>query len=1047
MKTLTNKFFWALSALAALLISGCSASKQSQNALPNAGFLDGLYVTRPTVVEPIMAILKLQNPALLETSTRKDGKLVIDQKLLKAIETEQAETIAALQKISPQIRVLIRYRLVLNGIAIWAPADVYEQIKSLPNVIMQEKTTHFARPQAVAVAPKTAVGEKTSVNFIGSDIAHAQGIHGEGLRVGIIDTGIDYTHKMLGGEGTEEAFKANNPLVANAAFPNKKVVGGIDLVGTEYNAASPDPALRVPKPDANPIDEGGHGTHVAGTVAGIGDGLNTYSGVAPAADLYALKVFGAKGSTSDEVVIAALEFAADPTGDLTFAQQLDVVNLSLGGGYGNPHIMYNHAIRNLVRGGTIVVAAAGNSGDTSYIVGAPGSSDDAISVASSVDNQNQNVLFPAAEFKFGTETLMAEMIEAAITKPLADVTEAQGDLLFLGLADADFKSPLKEQIKGKVAFIDRGKVSFAEKIQRAVAAGAIAVVVANNNDEAPFVMGGEGTFDIPAVMISKKDADVLKAQLKMGAVVVNLKTSTKIEKAWLADTISTFSSRGPRSDDGLIKPEIAAPGTNIISADMGGGARGVENSGTSMASPHIAGVMTLLKQKHPTLTPAELKSVLMAHGKVIHDGKGVQYSVSRQGAGRTQVAASLEAKVVTMPAALSLGITDLEKQKTLRKEVQVKNISKEALTVKADWKGQAALKITADAVTLAPGETKTLIVTAKIVGALMKEANQELDGYLQLTTDKEVVAQIPALTVVRQISQITAKSLTVLATSPADAAGSAADLILTNAGVNKGTAHIFNLLGKDGRKKDPKPDLAHNKNCDLQSAGYRIVDKEGAQVLQVAVKLFEGTTTWHACEVNVQIDANGDDVTDQEIAGLTGESLPGHTGDGFVSLLLDGETARELRKKFEAEFAKDPAKAKENYLPALLDQREMQVFDNSTLAIIEADVSALAIADTGELNIKVSTTHQDSGVVEYDDYLGTQDQAWEKISLNPKAQSFYGMPEVVELKAQETITVPVTKGYGAQDLVIYAPQNKSVRDAVLEDGQSMVVPVTFKSDN
>ncbi|NUN05870.1 MAG: S8 family serine peptidase [Bdellovibrio sp.] len=1046
MKKTTNTFFWVLSALLVALNTGCSASKQSQNALPNAQFLDGLYVARPTVAEPIITILKLQNPALLETSTRKDGKLVIDQKLLKAIETEQADTIAALQKISPQIRVLIRYRLVLNGLAIWAPAEAFEQIKNLPNVIMQEKATNFARPKAATVAPKTAVGEKTSVNFIGSDLAHAQGINGEGLRVGIIDTGIDYTHKMLGGEGTEEAFKANNPLLANPAFPNKKVVGGIDLVGTEYNAASPDPVLRVPKPDANPIDEGGHGTHVAGTVAGIGDGLNTYSGVAPAADLYALKVFGANGSTSDEIVIAALEFAADPTGDLSFKEQLDVVNLSLGGGYGNPHIMYNHAITNLVRGGTIVVAAAGNSGDTGYIVGAPGSSDDAISVASSVDNQNQNVLFPAAEFKFGSEILNAEMIEGAITKPLAEVTDAQGELIFLGLADKDFDAALKEKVKGKVAFIDRGGVAFSDKVKRAAEAGAVAVIVANNADDAPFVMGGDGKFEIPGAMISKKDAATLKAEMAKGPVTVNLKTTVKIEKPWLADTMSTFSSRGPRSDDGLIKPEISAPGTNIISADMGGGARGVENSGTSMASPHIAGVMALLKQKHPTLSPYELKSVLMSQGKVIADPKGAQYSVSRQGAGRAQVGLSLDVKTVTIPSSLSLGITDLEKQKTLRKEIQVKNISQEAMTVKLQWKGSDALKVTADAVTLAAGESKTVLVTVKINGATRKDANQELDGYLQLATDKDVVGHVPVLAIVRQISQVAAKSLTVLATSAADSAGSAADLVLTNAGTNKGTAHIFNLLGKDGRKKDPKPDIAHNKACDLQSAGYRIVEKDGTQVLQVAVKLYEATTTWHACEVNVQIDADGNGEADQEIAGLTGESLPGHTGDQFVTLVLDGTTAREIRKKFEADLAKDP-KAKENYTEALIDQREMQVFDNSTLAIIEADVKALAIADTGELNIKVSTTHQDAGVVEYDDYLAGHADAWEKISLNEKAQGFYGMPETVELKAQETTTLALTKGYGSQDIVVFAPQNKAVRDSVLEDAQSQVIAPEYKNEN
>ncbi|RLQ02857.1 serine protease, partial [Micromonospora sp. CV4] len=147
----------------------------------------------------------------------------------------------------------------------------------------------------------------------------------------------------------------------------------------------------------------------------------------PDADLYAIKVFGAKGSTSDEVVIAALEYAADPTGDLTFQKQLDVVNLSLGSGYGNPHIMYNHAIKNLVRGGTVVVAAAGNSGDLPYIVGAPSVSDDAISVANSIDNMNQNVLFPAAEFAVNGEALIVEATEGAITKPLADVTDLKAE--------------------------------------------------------------------------------------------------------------------------------------------------------------------------------------------------------------------------------------------------------------------------------------------------------------------------------------------------------------------------------------------------------------------------------------------------------------------------------------------------------------------------------------------------------------------------------------------------------------------------------------------
>lgn len=1047
MKRVTPNLILTSLLASSLILSGCHSQKVSQGVLAQAPFLDGLYVTRPDIEEPLIAILKLQNPALLETAEKQNGQLIVDKELLASIMKEQEDTIAELQKISPQIRVLIRYKLVLNGLAIWAPANVYEKINSLPNVIMSEKAGSFARPRLAKADSSALVGDNTSVKFIGAEAAYAQNIHGEGLRVGVIDTGVDYTHKMFLGEGTEEAYKNIDPSKASSSFPNKKVVGGLDLVGTEYNSGAVDVNKRIPIPDENPLDEGGHGTHVAGTVSGIGDGINTYSGVAPAADLYAIKVFGADGSTSDEVVIAALEYAADPTGDLSFSKQLDVVNLSLGGGYGNPHIMYNHAIRNLVRGGTVVVAAAGNDGDKPYIVGAPSVTDHAVSVASSIDNQSHNTQFPTAEFTFANSSLNTEYVEGAITAPLADINALKGELIFLGYADTDFDSELKEQIKGKVALIDRGKVSFADKIKRASDSGAIAVIVANNVDGEAFVMGGDGLFPIPGIMITKKDGTLIKEQMQAGVVTVDLKSAHKIDKSWLADTISEFSSRGPRSEDGVIKPEIAAPGTNIISALMGGGAKGVLNSGTSMASPHIAGVMALLKQKYPSLSPQELKSVLLIHGKVISDENKKAYSISRQGAGRVQIAPSLEAQLVTIPSTLSLGITDLEKQKSIRQELVLKNISSNSMTLTPQWTGSEALKITAPTITLNPGETQKITITAKLNAAFMKNPNDELDGFLTFTHEQNTLAKIPALVVVRQISKISAKSLIVQSTSEEDAPGSSADLVLENAGVNKGTAYLFNLLGKDARKKDPKPDLAHNRNCDMQSAGYRVIEKDGILLLQVAVKQYEGQTTWNTCEVNVQIDANGDNKTDQEIAGLPAEYLAGLKGDQFVSLLLDGDTARALRKKYEQDHATDPKKAQEDYSSAVIDQRGMQVFDNSTLAIIEADISALALGETGELNIKVSTTHQDAGAIEYDDYLEGHNNRWEKVSLNAQAQAYQQLPEVVELKGNESVTIPLIKGFGSADLIIYAPQNKAVRDILLEDAQSQVIKPTYSPEN
>lgn len=1031
--------------LSAMLLAGCSDTSSLQGTIKGAEFMEGIYSTRPTVEDPFITIIKLKNPALLETAKKVNGKTVIDEKLLKAIQDEQEAAVKELAKISPDVRVLIRYKLVLNGFAIWAPGHLYDKLANFKMAALTEKSVVFSRPQEMDTEiTKGNVGARNSVNFIGADAAYAQNIRGQGMRVGVIDTGIDFTHKMFLGEGTEEAYLAVKPSEASNLFPNTKIVGGIDLVGTEYNTGSTNPNQRIPKPDANPLDESGHGTHVAGSVAGLGDGVNTYDGVAPDADLYAIKVFGAKGSTSSEVVIAALEYSVDPSGDLSFDKQLDIVNLSLGSNYGGRHIMYNHAIANTVKGGTIVVASGGNSGDKNYIVGAPGVSEDAISVASSLDDSHLNVEFPAVEFNLGATVIAIEAIEADKSKPVQDLESASGPVIYAGLADKDFTPEEVEQLKGKFVLLDRGVVSFGEKAKRVNDAGALGMIVANNSAEELLTMGLGTAFPTPAVMISQKDGNAIKEALKTELVTVDLKKIRTIEKPYLADTISTFSSRGPRSGDGLIKPEISAPGNKIVSAEVGKGDKGSVKSGTSMAGPHIAGVMALLKQKFNDLSPSELKSVLLGHGKVISDAKNNVYTVSRQGAGRVQIAESLEAKVVSTPATLSLGITDLEKQKTMVKELILKNISSEAVSLKASFVGSSAVTVSVAAVQLAPKETKKVLVQVRLNADAMKKSVEELDGFVQFTQDNKQVLQLPLLAVTRKISQVQGSNLLIHATSAADSAGSLATVSLENKGVNSGVVYPFNLIATDTRKGEQKQDLLNNRNCDLQSAGYRLVEKDGKTLLQIGLKLFEGMTTWNRCEVNVQIDSDGDNLPDQEIAGISQSELPGLSGDGFVSLLLDGNKARQMRKAYEETLAKDPSKAVENYAKAVVALRPMIMFDNSTLAIIEADLSQVSISATGELSIKISTTHQDSGVIEYDDYLGNQDKAWHKISTRTLGQSFAGLPEVVTVDAKSSRSLELVKGYDSAPLVLYTPLNRAVNDILIEDAQSLVLTPAFQ---
>ncbi|MDO9180956.1 MAG: S8 family serine peptidase, partial [Bacteriovorax sp.] len=404
-----------------------------------------------------VGLVQLQLPALLADAQMVDGKAVIDETAKAAVLAEQEQVIQALKNISPEIKILSTYKLVLNAVAFVAPSDLADKITQIKGVKRIIENTNFDRPKVSSTEQKLSelsstlenqnLNDHNTVTFIGADILHKAGISGQGMRVGIIDTGIDYTHAMLGGTGKKETYDSIDPSKASAFFPNQKVVGGVDFVGSEYFSGDPDVEKNIPHRDENPLDEAGHGSHVGGTVAGIGDGVKTYSGVAPDAKLYALKVFGKEGSTSDIAVIAALEYAADPSEKTDPADRLDVVNLSLGGGYGKPKILYTEAIKNLTNGGTVVVASAGNSGDNPYIVGAPSTADEAISVAATIDDMPQNVTIPAVGLKIGNaEEKLLEKVEGTVGSSAVD-SHLTGTFVYIGNGADAIAEDIKTQVK------------------------------------------------------------------------------------------------------------------------------------------------------------------------------------------------------------------------------------------------------------------------------------------------------------------------------------------------------------------------------------------------------------------------------------------------------------------------------------------------------------------------------------------------------------------------------------------------------------------------
>lgn len=1016
-----------------------------------------IFSTRPQTATDTIAIIKLKQAPLLESAkVDANGKKTIDPESAEALKAEQEEMIAKLAAISPKIQVLYRYRLVVNGLAIVTPIDQLAKIRELGNVAYIEVQASFTRPvlaeNAGGIVQKLL--ERTSTKFIGATDANARGIRGQGMKVGIIDTGIDYTHAMLGGAGTPEAYKAIDPSKENSAFPTSKVVGGIDLVGTEYDSDSADFSRRTPKVDANPLDEGGHGSHVAGTVAGRGDGVSSYDGVAPDASLYAIKVFGADGSTGDAVVVAGLEYSADPNGDLSLDDKLDVVNLSLGSSYGSPHILYSEAMGNLSRGGTIVVASAGNSGDNDYIVGAPSVADEAISVAASVDDMDQNWKFRAVRITTPSKPeILVEAIESTMTKKLDDLTASvAGPLVPVGIADSDLSQEMKDKVKGNVALIDRGVVPFADKIRRAQEAGAIGVVVVNNKPDAPFAMGGDGEFTIPAVMISKALGDDLKAVISAGGVAsIEFKTDARIEKPELVDTIASFSSKGPRSMDALLKPEISAPGSLVISAKMGGGAEVVQMSGTSMAAPHMSGVMALLKQAHPTLSSAELKSIAMNTAKTMIDEEKTVYPLSRQGAGRIQVLKALDAKLVTSPAALSLGEVTVETKKMIRKQLTLKNITtvNQVLDVKLEG-ASAGLRMRGPAsVTVSAGASATMTLEFVVETAALPATARELDGLVTLAQGGLEVARIPVLAIAEKVSRVTPGSLLVHATSEDDAQGAAVDLTIANTGANAGEAYLFNHIASGARKEDKHHDPNMERGCDLQEAGYRVIVKNGVPTLQIAAKLFEPMTTWDNCEISVLIDSDRDGVPEQELVGTKQDHLKGLSATTFASLLLDSKRTRELRKQFELEKQApqtDPKKEepKEDYTSALANIGEMFAPKFSTVAIVEAPIADLQLRGSGEIAVRIAASYQEINAIEPDDFLSKNPADWTSLSVATGGAAFTELPEKIALAAGETKTVAFTHGAGSEKLLVLAPSNAPVIGGLKTDKQGMVLEPTYR---
>lgn len=1039
-----------LAALVTLTFS-CQKMSTSHLNLKDVGG-DGIFATRPQNLDVVLLTLKLKsNPIFSSESAalNKQSKKLspLGQSRLKEIQAEQAQLEKNILAITAEAKVIYRLKYVVNALVVAVPADKVQAIQQLPAVAHLELSKSFGRPQPLPTSKFQAKDEpinlaKTSVNFIAADKAWAKGIRGQGLRVGVIDTGIDFTHSMLGGSGNADEFKNMDKSKPTSLFPNQVVVGGHDFVGTKFNAASALVSEQIPIADENPMDEGGHGTHVAGSIAGRGDKVHTYDGVAPDALLYSLKVFGENGSTSDAVVIAALDYAADPDSDGDLNDQLDVVNLSLGSGFGNPHILYSEAVKNLTAGGTVVVASAGNSGAVDYIVGSPSVSEEALSVAAGIDHSEHNYKFNAVRFSNSSaETFIAEAIESQASKPIAEVAEAKGVLFYAGLAKEDFSEEMKANLKGRVALIDRGVVNFSEKIRRAAEAGAIGVVVANNQPGEAFVMGGAGVvYTIPAIMVSLEVGDKLKKWMNLDLekktqdlnVIIDFKENEKILKPELIDRLTDFSSKGPRSFDSALKPEITAPGANIISADMGTGVKGVKLSGTSMSGPHVAGVMALLKQAYPHLSVKELKSIAM--GTALSTGEnGARYPLTRQGSGRVQVDKAIESILTSETSSVSLGAVGVGQKKTLLRSLSLRNLTSQDLELNVSFDGHENLSVDLPNTLRIPAyKSGPLKAKFTIDVTKLKNTEMELDGWIVLKQGQQVVYKIPVLAVAHSLSNIQFGDLVIHSTSVEDSIGALVSLPVRNPW-SEGSIHLFNSLNSKSKFDDRKKfiDYFTSRDCDLQASGYRIIEKNGVEFIQFAAKTYRMNNTWDACEMSVLIDADQDGKVDQELVSQTWSVVPGSAPG---AALLDYAKAVSLRKAYEEQLVTNRNTAKEDYSSALMGLGSLRAFDSSTVLMMDIELSKVAKDSMGNIHLQVVLSQAESRVVEEDDYLENSKQKFISISSFADEQGYTNLISVENVK--DSTTLEFTKGGGNHELLILTPQNPFVMSQDGVDSQA-----------
>jgi minor extracellular serine protease Vpr len=621
---------------------------------------------------PLPALAAVQGRGLSAHggSRRLDVASTASRRYLAQLSAAQRFAAARLIRAIPQARIGRRYQVVLDGFTVSLPVTKLPALARLGFV------------RKIYPSVRYHLATNTSPSLIGAtELQTLTGAKGDGIKIGIVDDGVDSTNPFLNPDGY--SYPAGFPKGARKWTTPKVIV------------ARAFPGPNSGRPGRLPIDRTAsfHATHVAGIAAGDSGTCSPggsdhpptcgLSGVAPRAWIGNYRVFnvptpiGHIANTPE--IAAAFEFAV--------RDGMDIINFSGGGAETEPaNDAMIDVIRNVTAAGVVSVISAGNDRDQFGMgsVGSPGSAPEAITVAAV---SNTHVFAPTLAVRAagapddlksiaivgsgGTHFPSSYAFGAHRLVDVGALTGTNGQKVDRSLCgpDDDTNNPAKSSLRpgslsGDIALVSRGHCTFLSKALRAVVAGATALVIVDNRSGGPDPIPIE--LPLPAGMISDLDGANLRAFVATTGGVADVLVGNAIQRVenGRSGVVTSFSSGGPTAFAHLLKPDVSAPGGQILSStlpEFSGGSPFAVFDGTSMSAPHISGAAALLLQLHRAWSPQEVKSALVSTaGAAWADTARTQEApVTLEGGGLVDLPRADRPLVFTEPASLSFQELDV----------------------------------------------------------------------------------------------------------------------------------------------------------------------------------------------------------------------------------------------------------------------------------------------------------------------------------------------------------------------------------------------------